>query len=53
MLFYITLTYVILRYIMLHYITLRYVTLYYIYYGAKGDWNFVISDLVKIPDGTD
>ena len=32
---------------------------YYYYYllrckaGAKGDWDFWISDLVKIPDGTD
>ena len=25
----------------------------YDYEGAKGDWDFRISDLVKIPDGTD
>ena len=25
----------------------------YIYIGAKGDWGFQISDLVKNPDGTD
>ena len=29
-----------------------YYTSYY-YIGAKGDWDFQISDLVKNPDGTD
>ena len=52
-LYYVILCYITLHYITLHYITLRYITLYFIYYGAKGDWNFVISDLVKNPDGTD
>ena len=30
-------------------------SLYSVYtvYGAKGDWDFRISDLVKNPDGTD
>ena len=29
------------------------VLLHPVYMGAKGDWDFRISDLVKNPDGTD
>ena len=53
-LYYITLHYTILCYIKLHYNTLQYTILHYaalrcitLYYGAKGDWDFWISDLVK------
>ena len=65
MLYYITLRYTILYYITLHYTILHYIALHYnilyyitlrciaLYYGAKCDWDFQISDLVKNPDGAD
>ena len=64
-LYYITLHYTILYYITLHYTILYYITLLYtilhyvalrciaLHYGAKCNWDFRISDLVKNPDGTD
>ena len=57
---YTTLHYSILHYIILYYITLHYITVYEttlrciaLCYGAKCDWDFRMSDLVKNPDGAD